>query len=173
VTGGAANSRYYESGVFRESDDNYITISGFTINGSSGGIAAYPNHGEGIKVAGSTNDAVQNCTVTGISYGFGLIADNVTKVLIQNNIITSTGNSGNAGFEHGIYLSGTSADAVIEGTEIYNNIYLYHWRCGEGGTGLVTSALIKNSTGDTILDNILLDDSANASASPRTESVGP
>ena len=137
-----------QAGIDLEPGDNYITISGFTINGSSGGIAAYPNHGEGIKIAGSNNDTVENCTVTGIGYGFGIIADNANNVVLQNNNISNTGNSGNADYGHGIYLSGSTSSAVIEGNIIDNNAYIgihVNGDASEGGSGLVTNAVIEDN----------------------------
>ena len=69
-------------GIDLEPGCNYITISGITVNGSSGGLAEYPNHGGGIKVAGN-NDIVENSTITNIDYGFGIIADNANDVLCR------------------------------------------------------------------------------------------
>ena len=137
-----------QAGIDLEPGDNYVTISGIVIDGSSGGIAAYPNKGEGIKVAGSNNDAVENCTVKGIGYGFGIIADNANNVVLQDNTVTGTGNHGNADYGHGIYLSGSTNGAVVEGNDIYNNAYIgihINGDVSEGGVGLVTDALIEDN----------------------------
>ena len=139
-----------QAGIDLEPNDNYITISGFTINGSSGGIAAFPNHGEGIKVAGSTNDIVENCTVTGIGYGFGITANNANDVVLNDNTIAGTGNSGNADYGHGIYIAGDTDGAVVEGNDIYDNSYIGIHVNGSGGTkGILTNALIA----DNVIDN--------------------
>jgi parallel beta-helix repeat protein len=137
-----------QAGIDLEPGDSYITISGFTIDGTGGGFAQYPNHGEGIKVAGSNNDIVENCTITNVNYGQGIIADNANNVLIQNNTITGTGNNGNAYYGHGIYLSGSSNGAIIKNNVIDNNSYIgihVNGDVSEGGVGLVTNALIEDN----------------------------
>ena len=134
-------------GIDLEPGCNYITISGITVNGSSGGLAEYPNHGGGIKVAGN-NDIVANSTITNINYGFGIIADNANDVLLQGNSISNIQNQGNGDYGHGIYLSGTNTGAVINGNTIFNNAYIgihVNGDVSEGGTGLVTNALIENN----------------------------
>ncbi len=132
-----------QAGIDLEPGDNYINISGITINGSSGGLAEYPNHGEGIKVAGSIDVTVENCTVTNIDYGFGIIVDNVSNVALENNNISGTGSSGNADYGHGIYLSGSSSDLTVTGNVIDNNSYIGIHVNGDGG--VVTNALIEGN----------------------------
>ena len=137
-----------QAGIDLEPGDNYITISGFAINGSTGGIAASPNKGEGIKIAGSTNVTVKNTTVTGIGYGFGIIADNANNVVLEDNTITGTGDGGNSDYGHGIYISGSTNDAVVVGNTIANNAYIgihINGDASEGGIGLVTNALVENN----------------------------
>ena len=134
-------------GIDLEPGCNYITISGITVNGSSGGLAEYPNHGGGIKVCGN-NDIVENSTIANINYGFGIIADNANDVLLQGNSISNIQNQGNADYGHGIYLSGTNTGAVINGNTIFDNASIgihVNGDAGEGGTGLVTNALIENN----------------------------
>ncbi len=134
-------------GIDLEPGCNYITISGITVNGSSGGLAEYPNHGGGIKICGN-NCTIQNSTITNINYGFGIIADNANDVLLQGNSISNIQNQGNADYGHGIYLSGTNTGAVINGNTIFDNAYIgihVNGDASEGGTGLVTNALIENN----------------------------
>jgi parallel beta-helix repeat protein len=137
-----------QAGIDLEPGCNYITISGITINGSSGGLAEYPNKGEGIKVAGSNNVVVANCTITDIDYGFGIIADNANNVMLLDNTITGTGGQGNPDYGHGIYISGSTNDAVVKGNVIDNNSYIgihVNGDASEGGIGLVTNALIADN----------------------------
>ncbi len=150
------NSRNNETpvGIDLEPGDNYITISGLTVNGSSssGGIAQYPTHGEGIKIAGSTNVTVEDCTVTNIDYGFGIIPDNDSGVELLDNTIDNIHDAGNTLYGHGIYLSGSTSGAVVRGNDIYDNdetgIHI-DGDASEGGTGLVSGALIE----DNVIDN--------------------
>jgi PKD repeat protein len=130
------------AGIDLEPGCNYISVSGFTINGV--GIAAYPNHGEGIKLCGSY-DVASNNTISGVGYGFGIIADDAADVVLKNNTITGTGNAGNAGYGHGIYLSGSIDGAVVQGNVLHDNSYIGIHIDGYdygNGTGLVTHALI-------------------------------
>ena len=139
------NARNNETrvGIDLEPGDDYITISGFTIN-DSGGITSASGRGEGIKVTGN-NDVVSNNTISNIVYGFGLFADNATNVVLRNNTITGTGNQGNANYGHGIYVSGSTNGAVVQGNVVHDNSYIgihVNGDISEGGIGLVTNALI-------------------------------
>ena len=92
-----------------------------------------------------TNDSLIDNTVTGVG-GFGIIADNANNVLIQGNTVSGTTGSGDTG--HGIYISGSTNDAVIEGNTIDNNDYIgihINGDASEGGLGLVTNALIEDN----------------------------
>src|SRR5262249_10293912 len=135
-------------GIDLEPGCDYITIQGFTIQGGgSGGIALYPNKGSGIKVTGN-NDAVIGNTISGVDYGFGIIADNANRVVIQGNTISGTGNHGNADYGHGIYLSGSTDGAVIRNNIIHDNSYIgihINGDLSEGVVGMVTHALITNN----------------------------
>jgi hypothetical protein len=137
-------------GIDLEPDDNYVTISGFTVDDSSGGITGTPSDpilGDGIKVTGN-NDSVINCTVSNINYGFGIIADNANNVLIQDNNINHTHSQGNGDYGHGVYLSGTLTGAEVIGNQIYDNDYIgihVNGDASEGGVGLVTNALIEDN----------------------------
>jgi hypothetical protein len=133
-------------GIDLEHGCDYIDLVGITI-ADTGGITTASADGGGIKIAGD-NDAAIGDTITGITLGQGIIADNATNVLLKNNTITGTGNQGNANDGHGIYLSGTLAGAVVEGNKIYNNTYigiLVNGNASEGGVGLVTNALIADN----------------------------
>ncbi|MBO0881440.1 MAG: DUF4082 domain-containing protein [Mycobacterium sp.] len=133
-------------GIDLEPGCNYITISGFTVQGA-GGIATYPNQGSGIKVTGN-NDVVINNTVTGLNYGFGIIADNANNVVVGNNTISGIGGHGNEDYGHGIYISGSTDGAVVQENVIHDNddigIHI-NGDISEGGTGLVTHALIEGN----------------------------
>jgi hypothetical protein len=121
---------------------DYITIAGFTVQGA--GLGAYPNKEYGIKVCGN-NDAMLNNVVSGIDYGFGLFSDNANNVVIKGNTVSGTGNHANSNYGHGIYVSGTTDGAVIEGNILHDNSYIglhINGDISEGGTGLVTHALI-------------------------------
>jgi PKD repeat protein len=133
-------------GIDLEPGCDYITISGFTIQGA-GGIATYPNKGSGIKVTGNY-DSVINNTVTNLDYGFGIFADNANGVLIQGNTVSGTGNHNNGDYGHGIYLSGSTDGAVVRGNVIHDNSYIgihVNGDLSEGGNGLVTNALIEDN----------------------------
>src|SRR6516162_8714557 len=143
------NSRNNETsaGVDLEPGDNYIIISGFNIDDSAGGVDKYPNKGEGIKICGNNDSAIGN-TITSINYGFGIIADNANNVLLRGNTITGTLDQGNADYGHGIYISGSTNHAVVQGNTIYSNQYIgihVNGDASEGGIGLVTNALIEDN----------------------------
>ena len=126
-------------GIDLEPGDNYITISGLTIENSNGSITK-----DGIKATGN-NDSLIDDTVTGVG-GFGIFADNANNVLIQGSTITGTTGSGNTG--HGIYISGSTNGAVVEGNTIADNAYIgihLNGDVSEGGVGLVTNALIADN----------------------------
>ncbi|MGO8746012.1 MAG: right-handed parallel beta-helix repeat-containing protein [Thermoguttaceae bacterium] len=142
-------------GIDLEPGCNYITVSGFTI-ADTGGITTTTNHGGGFKLCGN-NDAATNNTITSITLGFGIIADNANNVVIKNNSISGVGyqvlqssgsTSPDADYGHGIYLSGSNSGAVIEGNTIFNNSYVgihINGDASEGGTGVVTNALIEDN----------------------------
>ncbi len=104
-------------GIDLEPGCNYITISGITVNGSSGGIAEYPGHGGGIKICGN-NDTVENCTISNINYGFGIINDGGWYTLLQNNTISNIYGQGNTEYGHGIYMSDDSQYGTVIGNTI-------------------------------------------------------
>ena len=134
-------------GIDFEPGVNFINLVGLTVDGSSGGMAEYPNHGGGIKVCG-TADNVIGCTVQNINYGFGVFTDNGTDDLIQSNTITNIQAPPNSLYGHGIYLSGTSDGQQVLGNTIFNNAYIgihINGDVGEGGLGLVTHAIIEGN----------------------------
>jgi hypothetical protein len=137
-------------GIDLEPGCNFITISGFTIQGGgSGGIGTYPNKGDGIKADGN-NDSILNNTVTGVDYGFGIFAGNANNFLIQGNTISGTGNHGNSDYGHGIYLADNTNGAVIRANVIHDNTYIgIHINGDIGDTGvapgLATNALIEDN----------------------------
>jgi parallel beta-helix repeat protein len=136
-----------QAGVDLEPGVNYVNILGLTVNGSSGGLAEYPNKGEGMKICGN-NDSVIDCTISNIDFGFGIIADNVNNVLLEGNSISYVHDQGNPDYGHGIYLSGSNNGAVVEGNTIFDNDYIgihVNGDASEGGIGLVTNALIENN----------------------------
>jgi hypothetical protein len=142
------NARNKETpvGIDLEPGCDYITLSGFTIQGGSG-IATYPTRSEGVKLCGN-HDSVTSCTVKNIDYGFGILADNANYVLLKGNTVSGTGSHGNSDYGHGIYLSGTCTGAVINGNTIHDNDYIgihINGDASEGGTGIVTNALIENN----------------------------
>ena len=104
-------------GIDLEPGCNYITISGITVNGSSGGLAEYPNHGGGIKICGN-NCTIQNSTITNINYGFGIINDGGWYTLLQNNTISNIEGQSNADYGHGIYMSDDSQYGTVIGNTI-------------------------------------------------------
>jgi methionine-rich copper-binding protein CopC len=141
-------------GIDLEPGCNYVTISGITVDGSSGNIAGYPNHGGGIKVCGN-NSVVQNCTVTNIGYGFGIITDQANNVLLKGNTISNIHGQGNANYGHGIYIADNTVGAVLDGNIIHNCDYIgihVNGDLGDSGgpPGLVQNATIKNNV---IYDN--------------------
>jgi hypothetical protein len=143
------NSRNNETsaGVDLEPGDNYIVISGFNINDSTGGVDKYPNKGEGVKICGTNDSAIGN-TITNINYGFGIIADNASNVVLRSNTITGTLDQGNADYGHGVYISGSTNGAIVQGNTIYSNQYIgihVNGDASEGGIGLVTNALIEDN----------------------------
>ena len=124
-----------------EPNCDYITVSGFTINGANS-ISA-----RGIKVCGN-NNVVSNNTISGVQDGFGILVDGGNNVVLQGNTVTGTGNGGSASAGHGIYLSGTISGAVVQGNIIDNNSYIGIHVDGDGGE--VTDALI---AGNVIYNN--------------------
>jgi uncharacterized repeat protein (TIGR03803 family) len=133
-------------GIDLEPFCDYVTLVGITV-ADSGGITSADSGGGGIKIAGDYDAAISD-TITGITRGQGIIADNATSVMLENNTITGTGNQGNPNLGHGIYLSGTLDRAVVVGNRIYNNAYIgihVNGDASEGGAGLVTNALIADN----------------------------
>jgi hypothetical protein len=126
----------------------FIVLSKLTIDGSSGGFAQYPNRGGGIKVAASPGCRIEDCRIQNVDYGFGILADNVTNLLVGGNTIRNTGAHGNGDYGHGLYLSGSTALAVVDGNLIYSNDYIgihINGDLSEGGLGLVTACNILNN----------------------------
>ncbi len=126
-------------GIDLEPGCDYINLAGFTIEDGDGSITK-----EGIKATG-TNDGIINNTVTGVG-GFGIFVNNANDVLIQGNTVTGTTGSGDTG--HGIYVSGSTNGAVVEGNLIHDNDYIgihLNGDASEGGVGLVTDALIEDN----------------------------
>ena len=145
------NARNNETqfGIDLEPGSNYITISGITVNGSSGGLAEYPNHGGGIKVCGS-NNIVENSTVTNIDYGFGITTTEANNVLLLDNTISNIHAQGNSEQGHGIYIANNTVGAVVDGNVISDCDYigiLVNGDLGDSGNppGLVQNALIENN----------------------------
>jgi hypothetical protein len=134
-------------GIDLEPGSDYITISGFLIQGA-GGIANYPTRGSGIKVAGNNCSIVGN-TVANIDYGFGITSDGAANILIQGNTVTGTGDHGNTSQGHGIYIAGSTDGAVVRGNVIHDNAYTGLQFNGDpstsGGNGLVTHALVEGN----------------------------
>src|SRR5262249_20087932 len=134
----AHNPKTY-SGIDLEPGCDYITINGFTIMGG-GNIAQYPNKGSGIKVTGA-NDVVTNNTIANIDYGFGILADNATNVIVKNNTVTGTGSHGNSNYGHAIYISGSTDGAIVQGNVLHDNSEIgihVNGDVSEGSPGLVT-----------------------------------
>ena len=75
-------------GIDLEPGCDYITVSGFTIDGT-GGIANYPDRGSGIKAAGDHDSIIGN-TVRSIDYGFGIFSNYANYVRIEGNTVTGT-----------------------------------------------------------------------------------
>jgi PKD repeat protein len=125
-------------GIDLEPGCDYITLSGFTIDGA-GGIANYPDKGSGIKVTGN-NDWVIGNTVINIDYGFGITSNYANNVRIEGNTVTGTGAHGNANYGHAIYVAGDCTGARVVGNVLHNNDYIgLHIN---GDLGLIASALI-------------------------------
>jgi hypothetical protein len=137
-------------GIDVEPGCNYITVNGFTIQGGgAGGIGTYPNKGSGIKVTGA-GDAVLNCTVGNVDYGFGIFAGNAADFLLQGNTVFGTGSHANTNYGHAIYLADNSDGAVVRGNILHDNDYIgIHINGDIGDTGvapgLVTHALIEGN----------------------------
>jgi hypothetical protein len=126
----------------------YIVFSNLTVDGASGGFAKYPNRGGGIKMAASPGCRIEGCQVQNVDYGFGILADNVTNLVVRGTTIRNTGAHGNGDYGHGLYLSGSTTGAVVEGNVIYDNTYIgihINGDLSEGGLGLVTACNIMNN----------------------------
>ena len=135
-------------GVDLEPGCGFIVISNITVDGSSGGFSKYPNRGGGIKIAGSHDCRVISCQVQNVDYGFGILADNATNLLLRANMINNTGAHGNGNYGHGLYLSGSTTGAIVDGNVIHDNAYIgihINGDISEGGLGLVTASLIMNN----------------------------
>jgi hypothetical protein len=123
-------------GIDLEPGDNYIKISGFTIN-SNGSITR-----DGIKATGN-NDRITNNTVSGVG-GQGIFANNAANAVIQGNTVFGTTGTSTTG--HGIYITGDTDGAVVKGNVIYSNGYIGIHVNGSGGTtGVLTNALIADN----------------------------
>ena len=70
------------------------------------------------------NSIVQNCTVTNIGYGFGIITDQANNVLLKGNTISNIHGQGNAEHGHGIYIADNTVGAVLDGN-IIQQLRLY------------------------------------------------
>ena len=135
----SANSETH-SAIDLEPGNNYITISGLTITNAAGNVT-----NEGIKIVSSSNDTISNCTVSGVG-GWGMFVDTTTNLVIKNNTVTGTTGSGDEG--HGMYISGSTSGAVVEGNDVYDNGFIgihINGDLSEGNTGLVSNSIIEDN----------------------------
>jgi hypothetical protein len=133
-------------GVDLEPGCDFITISGFTIDGA-GGIANYPDKGSGIKATGN-DDVIRNNIVRNIDYGFGITSDEANRIVIDGNTVTGTGSHGNTNYGHAIYVAGATDGAIVTGNILHDNDYT--GLQFNGDPDLVTGALVE---GNRIYDN--------------------
>jgi parallel beta-helix repeat protein len=96
----------------------HYVIEGFEVDGSQ------PNNGNGIRLAGSTNNVVRNNRVHH-AQETGIFASRCDGILIENNECYR------AGDEHGIYVNGTSG-YTIRGNHCHDN----------GANGIHTNVLV-------------------------------
>ncbi len=123
--------------AFALSSRNYIVISGFTISGtSSAGISVSSGTNDvvsdnvithtgsyGISLSGGGNDTVSGNTESfagtpQTSPAAGIYVSSVNGGVIQHNITHDNS-------AHGIYLTGTTTDILVQGNTSYHNAYQY------------------------------------------------
>jgi Bacterial Ig-like domain (group 3)/Right handed beta helix region len=124
---------------------SYLVFQNLTISdtGPGGGITQ-TGVGGGFKLA-SPNCSIINCQVTSIYKGFGILADNANYTVIQGCSVSNVDNQGDGTYGHGIYISGSTGNATVQGCTIFDNTagaIQCNGDASEGGIGLVTDAFI-------------------------------
>jgi parallel beta-helix repeat protein len=138
----ASKNSKTEVGIDLEPGCDYIVINGFTVDGTSMQLAAYPNNGSGIKATGNY-DTLENNTVKNIDYGFGITCNAAVGIQILNNEVYGTGWHNNAFYGHGIYVAGASNNCVLRGNYVHDN--LYHGIQFNGDPDNVSGALVEQN----------------------------
>jgi hypothetical protein len=130
-------------GIDLEPGCDHIVIWGFNVQADSTITKA------GIKATGRGDSVIGNTVAN--AGGFGVLSDLANDFLLDGNTIIGTTGTGDDG--HGYYLSGTNDGAVVRCNVIHDNANLGIHINGdesEGGSGVVTNALIENNS---IYDN--------------------
>jgi len=121
---------------------DYVNIIGFTITDPNNVLTKC-----GMECTGTTGNQILNLTVNGSSGVGGILVDNGTNVLIQNNVCMNVLGTGSTG--HGMYLSGHSLNCTIRGNVLHDNAYVGLHINGADfntGSGIVSGALIERNT---------------------------
>jgi parallel beta-helix repeat protein len=115
---------------------SYITIEGFTIKNTTGGITR-----AGIRSVTNDHVVVRNNTIDGCGE-WGVFTGFSDDITIENNV------AANSKQQHGIYVSNSGDRPIIRGNTVYGN-----YACGihmngdasMGGDGIISGALVENN----------------------------
>jgi hypothetical protein len=131
------------TGIDIEPGCAYVSVQGFTVDGSGGGgIATYPNPGYGIKVDGD-HDRVLNNVVKNLDYATaGIHSNGADYTEIVGNTVFAIHAHGVTTMGHGIYIA-DGTGIVVRGNSIHDNDFVgLHVN---GDPNVVSNALIENN----------------------------
>ena len=144
------NSRDNETavGIDLEPGCDYVTIKGFTVDGTGSTITTSSNKGYGIKVTGNNDQVIGNTVKNMIGACIaGIHDDGGNNAIIQGNTITGVQSGGDATKGHGIYVADAAGVQVL-GNIIHDNAYIGIHINGDPNT--VSNAMI---AGNVIYNN--------------------
>ena len=130
-------------GIDLEPGCDYITIKGFTVDGTGGTITSATTRGYGIKITGNYDQLIGNTVQNMIGACIAGIHDNGgNNAIIQGNTITHVQSGGDGQKGHGIYVADANGVQVI-GNSIHDNDYIGIHINGDPNT--VSNALIADN----------------------------
>ncbi len=123
---------------------SYIVINGFTVTNANGSITR-----AGVRAAGlSYGDVIEHNNVSGCGE-WGIFTAFANSALILDNVAS------NSQTQHGIYVSNSSDNDVVEGNTVFGNYdcgIQFNGDASQGGDGIMSDELIE--------DNIIYDNGA-------------
>ena len=131
------------AGIDLEPGCNYITIKGFTVDGTGSTITSTVSRGYGIKINGNYDHVLNNTVENMIgACTAGIHDDGGDYAIIQGNTVTGVQNSNGSTSGHGIYIANCTGVHVI-GNDLHDNAYVGIHINGDPNT--VQNALIADN----------------------------